>query len=954
MTDTKNQGDKTLHVSSKTLSLKRPVEQGVVRQSFSHGRSKSVVVETVKRRPAVGPGNGAKDERPAPQQAAAPAAAPKPAAASPKPAAPAQGGRPQRNNAPNTPRSGGMVLQTLSEQERDARMNALVDARRRDEEDRKRQVEEDARRAEREAAEAKDREAAEARKREEDERRRQDDERKRRAEDEARRRLGEEAPRQSSAPAPAGRGPGSDRPRSDGPRPAGRFDGPRTGPRSDGPRTGGYGGQRSGGGTMGGRPPSLNHMARPAAPVAPDPETAKPNVRTVAPVAARAVVADEEEGARTIRRPGVAAKPAALPKTPKTAPGEEKRRGRLTLANATSGEDERTRSLASFRRRNQRLMGHRQVEQKEKIAREVTIPETITIQELANRMSERAVDVIKFLMKQGEMHKITDVIDADTAQLVAEELGHTVKRVAESDVEEGLFDTPDVDENLVTRPPVVTIMGHVDHGKTSLLDAIRKTNVVSGEAGGITQHIGAYQVTSPLGGKITFIDTPGHAAFTAMRARGAKVTDIVVLVVAADDGVMPQTVEAINHAQAAGVPLIVAINKIDKPDANPQRVRTELLQHSIVVESMGGETLEFEVSAKTGDGLETLLEGLQLQAEILELKANAERSAEGTVIEAKLDRGRGPVATVLVQRGTLRTGDIVVAGAEWGRVRALINDLGANVKEAGPSVPVEVLGFNGTPEAGDRVAVVESEARAREVTEYRTRQKRERQAARMGSSGRTLADMMRDLKAGAGRKEFPLVVRADVQGSAEAIVGSLEKVGNDEVAARIVQAGVGGISESDVTLAEASGAIILAFNVRAHKEAREAAERAGIEIRYYNIIYDLVDDVKAAMSGLLAPTLREERLGEAQILEVFNVSKVGKIAGCRVLDGVVQRGAHVRLIRDNVVIHEGRLSQLKRFKDDAREVTSGQECGMSFENYQDMRVGDLIECYRVEEVKRTL
>jgi len=918
-------------------------------------------VETVKRRPPVGHGTGTKDERPAPQQAAAPASAPKPAAPALKPAAPAQGGRPQRS-APNTPRSGGMVLQTLSEQERDARMNALVDARRRDEEDRKKQAEEAVRRTEREVAEAKEREAAEARKREEDERRRQDEERKRRAEDEARRRLGEEAPRQASAPAPAGRGPGtrsdaprSDRPRSDGPRPAGRFDGPRTGgPRSDGPRQGGFGGPRSGGGTMGGRPPSLNHMARPAAPVAPDPETAKPNVRTAPPVAARAVAADDEEGARTIRRPGVAAKPAALPKTPKTAPGEEKRRGRLTLANATSGEDERTRSLAAFRRRNQRLMGHRQVEQKEKIAREVTIPETITIQELANRMSERAVDVIKFLMKQGEMHKITDVIDADTAQLVAEEFGHTVKRVAESDVEEGLFDTPDTDENLVTRPPVVTIMGHVDHGKTSLLDAIRKTNVVSGEAGGITQHIGAYQVTSPLGGKITFIDTPGHAAFTAMRARGAKVTDIVVLVVAADDGVMPQTIEAINHAQAAGVPLIVAINKVDKPDANPQRVRTELLQHSIVVESMGGETLEFEVSAKTGEGLETLLEGLQLQAEILELKANAERSAEGTVIEAKLDRGRGPVATVLVQRGTLHTGDIVVAGAEWGRVRALINDLGANVKEAGPSVPVEVLGFNGTPEAGDRVAVVESEARAREVTEYRTRQKRERQAARMGSAGRTLADMMRDLKAGAGRKEFPLVVRADVQGSAEAIVGALEKVGNEEVAARIIQAGVGGISESDVTLAEASGAIILAFNVRAHKEAREAAERAGIEIRYYNIIYDLVDDVKAAMSGLLAPTLREERLGEAQILEVFNVSKVGKIAGCRVLDGVVQRGAHVRLIRDNVVIHEGRLSQLKRFKDDAREVTSGQECGMSFENYQDMRAGDQIECYRVEEVKRSL
>ncbi|SCY45719.1 translation initiation factor IF-2 [Microvirga guangxiensis] len=1000
MTDTKNQGDKTLHVSSKTLSLKRPVEQGTVRQSFSHGRSKSVVVETVKRRPAAAP-TGGKDEKPAVSQAAAPAAAPKAAAPASKPSN--QGGRPQRG-APssNAPRS-GVVLQTLSDQERDARMNALADSRRRDEEDRKRQAEEAARRAEREAAEAKDRAAAEARKQEEDERRRQDEERKRRAEDEARRRLGETA-----APAPAQARDRTPAPRQDGPRegrPGGfRQDGPRgdgpRGPRPDGQRSGGFrsegaprgegrpggfrseggprgegrpggfrsdgpregrpggfgGGPRVTGGTSGGRPPSLNHMARPAAPAIPDPSTAKPNARTAPPVATRgpAVEIDDDEAPRTVRRPGTPAKPAAAPKTPKAAPGEERRRGRLTLATATSGEDERTRSLAAFRRRNQRLMGHRQVEQKEKIAREVTIPETITIQELANRMSERAVDVIKFLMKQGQMHKITDVIDADTAQLVAEELGHTVKRVAESDVEEGLFDTPDTDENLTARPPVVTIMGHVDHGKTSLLDAIRKTNVVSGEAGGITQHIGAYQVTSPLGGKITFIDTPGHAAFTAMRARGAKVTDIVVLVVAADDGVMPQTVEAITHAQAAGVPLIVAINKVDKPDANPQRVRTELLQHSIVVESMGGETLEFEVSAKTGHGLDSLLEGLSLQSEILDLKANPERSAEGTVIEAKLDRGRGPVATVLVQRGTLRTGDIVVAGAEWGRVRALINDLGSNVKEAGPSVPVEVLGFNGTPEAGDRVAVVESEARAREVTEYRTRQKRERAAARMGSAGRTLVDMMRDLKAGAGRKEFPLVIRADVQGSAEAIAGALEKVGNDEVAARIIQAGVGAISESDVTLAEASGAIILGFNVRAHKEARESAERAGIEIRYYNIIYDLVDDVKAAMSGLLAPTLREERLGEAQILEVFNVSKVGKIAGCRVLDGVVQRGAHVRLIRDNVVIHEGKLAQLKRFKDDAKEVTSGQECGMAFENYQDMRAGDVIECYRVEEVKRTL
>ncbi len=908
MTDTKNPGDKTLHMSPKTLSLKRSVEQGMVRQSFSHGRSKAVVVETVKRRAAT-PGQVEKPVQPAAS------AAPRGAAA---PAAGAAQGRARPAAVPsNAPRS-GVVLRTLSDQERDARASALADARRREEEDRRSQEDEAKRRADRDVREAKEREAAEARKRDEEERRRQEDDRKRRAEDEARRRLGEEAlpPRPASAARPAQS-------------PLGRTSGPRAAALDAR------------------RPPSLNHMARPAA--APEAEE-RPATRAGAPAARPA----GDEAPRTIRRPGVAAKPVAVPKPTKAAPGEEKRRGRLTLTNALTEGDERTRSVAAFRRRMQRLTGHRQTEQKEKLSREVTIPETITIQELANRMAERAVDVIKLLMKQGDMHKITDVIDADTAQLIAEELGHTVKRVAESDVEEGLFDEPDVDADLEPRPPVVTIMGHVDHGKTSLLDAIRKTNVVSGEAGGITQHIGAYQVTSPLGGKITFIDTPGHAAFTAMRARGAKVTDIVVLVVAADDGVMPQTVEAIAHAKAAKVPLILAINKIDKPEANPQRVRTELLQHEIVVESMGGETLEFEVSAKTGDGLEALLEGLQLQAEILELKADPDRSAEGTVIEAKLDRGRGPVATVLVQRGTLRTGDIVVAGAEWGRVRALVNDAGDSVKEAGPSVPAEVLGFNGTPEAGDRVAVVESEARAREITDYRTRQKRERQVARTGSAGRSLAEMMRDLKEGSGRKEFALVVRADVQGSAEAIVGALEKLGTEEVGARVIQAGVGGISESDITLAEASNAIVLGFNVRAHKEAREAAERAGVEIRYYNIIYDLVDDVKQAMSGLLAPTLREERLGEAQILQIFDVSKVGKIAGCRVLDGVVQRGAHVRLIRDNVVIHEGRLSQLKRFKDDAREVSAGQECGMAFESYQDMRPGDVIECYRVEEVKRTL
>jgi translation initiation factor IF-2 len=545
------------------------------------------------------------------------------------------------------------------------------------------------------------------------------------------------------------------------------------------------------------------------------------------------------------------------------------------------------------------------------------------------------------------------VIDADTAQLIAEELGHSVKRVAEADVEEGVFDSADDPATLVPRAPVVTVMGHVDHGKTSLLDAIRSTNVVSGEAGGITQHIGAYQVDSPMNGKITFIDTPGHAAFTAMRARGAKVTDIVVLVVAADDGVMPQTIEAINHAKAAKVPMIVAINKIDKPDAKPERVRTELLQYEVQVESLGGDVVDVELSATKKTNIDKLLEMIGLQAEILDLKANPMRPAEGTVIEAKLDRGRGPVATVLVQRGTLHVGDLIVAGAEWGRVRALVNDKGETVQEAGPSVPVEVLGFAGTPEASDRLAVVESEARARELTDYRVRQKRENTTARNTGMRGSLEQMMSQLKT-TGRKEFPLIVKTDVQGSLEAIVGSLEKLGTDEVAARVIHSGVGGITESDITLSHSTGAAIIGFNVRAHKEARELAERDNVEIRYYNIIYDLVDDVKKAMSGLLTPERRETMLGNALILEVFNVSKVGKVAGCRVTDGKVERGAGVRLIRDNVVVHEGKLSQLKRFKDDAREVTAGQECGMAFENYQDMRQGDVIECYRVETVQRSL
>jgi translation initiation factor IF-2 len=927
MTDTKTQGDnmagdntvvdKTISVGApKTLTIKRPMEQSTVRQSFSHGRSKQVVVE-VKRR-IVGPGSPETKET----VARAPVA--------PAPAAPAPATRPAAPVTPPAQRpASSMVLRTLSDDEKDARTRALTDARVREADERERAVSDAAQRAEREERERRERDAASARAREEDERKRQEDDRKRRGEDEARRRLGEEIqsrPPRAETPAAAQPYPSAMRPlRDTGARP----------PRLDGPR------------------PASSRTASPrpvteASPVAPPPAASAP--RKVTAAIDRSGF-DDDAGAKGVKR-GVAMKPGAAVKTPKVG---DKSRGRLTVGNALTDDGEKTHSIAAFRRRMQRMTGHRDDKQKEKIIREVTIPETITIQELANRMSERGVDVIRLLMKQGQMMKITDVIDADTAQLIAEEMGHSVKRVADSDVEYGLFGTPDVEADLVSRAPVVTIMGHVDHGKTSLLDALRKTSVVSGEAGGITQHIGAYQVASPgSGGKITFIDTPGHAAFTAMRARGAKVTDVVVLVVAADDGVMPQTVEAINHAKAAKVPLIVAINKIDKPEAKPERVRSELLQHEIQVESLGGDTLEVEVSAKQGTGLDKLLEVILLQSEVLDLKANPTRTAEGTIIEAKLDRGRGPVSTALVQRGTLRPGDIVVAGAEWGKVRALINDKGEQVKDAGPSMPVEVLGFSGVPEAGDRIAVVENEARAREITSYRQRAKRDKAAARMARGGKSLTDMMQDLKAGVGRKEFPLLVKGDVQGSVEAIIGALEKAGNEEVQARVLLSGVGGITESDVTLANASGAAVLGFNVRAHKEARELAEQSGTEIRYYNIIYDLVDDIKAAMSGLLAPTLRETLLGTALMLEIFNVSKVGKIAGCRVTDGNIERGANVRLIRENVVIHEGKLSTLKRFKDDVKEVPSGQECGVAFENFQDMRAGDTVECFRVEEIKRSL
>ncbi|WP_139412784.1 translation initiation factor IF-2 [Bartonella mastomydis] len=660
---------------------------------------------------------------------------------------------------------------------------------------------------------------------------------------------------------------------------------------------------------------------------------------------------ENKEEERHSRRANPAKSEIRAPKVIKGA--DERRRGKLTLNSALDDEGSaRGRSMAAMRRRQEKFKRAQNQEPREKISREVVLPETITIQELAQRMTERSVDVIKFLMKQGQMMKPGDVIDADVAELIAVEFGHTVKRVLESDVEEGIFNITDNPQNMQPRPPVVTIMGHVDHGKTSLLDAIRKANVVSGEAGGITQHIGAYQVEQN-GQKITFIDTPGHAAFTAMRARGARVTDIAVLVVAADDSVMPQTIESINHAKAAGVPIIVAINKIDKPAANAQKVRTELLQHEVFVETMGGETLDVEVSAKTGQNLDKLLEAILLQAEMLDLKADPQRTAEGVVIEAKLDRGRGSVATVLVQKGTLHPSDIIVAGNEWGRVRALIDDHGRHVKEAVPSTPIEILGMQGTPQAGDRFAVVTHEAKAREISEYRQRLARDKAVARQTGSRGSLEQMMTKLQT-TGVKEFSLIIKGDVQGSIEAIASALEKLGNDEVRARVVHSGAGGITESDISLAEASNSAVIGFNVRANKQARDFAKTQGIEIRYYNIIYDLVDDIKAAMSGLLSPEQRETFLGNAEILEVFNITKIGKVAGCRVTEGKIERGAGVRLIRDNIVIHEGKLKTLKRFKDEVNEVQSGQECGIAFENYEDMRAGDIIETFRIEHINRTL
>jgi translation initiation factor IF-2 len=838
---------------AKTLSLKK-TETSTVKQSFSHGRTKAVVVE--KKRSAAPPAAApvAKTAKPAAEKPTPEKAAAAPAAAAPvaKPAAPAR----------------GVVLRQLSDEEKARRATALADAKVTDSEARKIAEADSARRARDEEQLKIERAAAEKRKTEEDARKIADDAAKKRAEEEAARRM--DAPKAGEVAA------------------------------VDAPR--------------------------------------------------RRLENDEEEG--DSGKKGIPGKPGASPKPPPPKKAEgERRRGKLTVTRALSDDDERVRSVASYKRHLQRVNKGHQVQAGPAGPRDIVVPETITVAELANRMARRTVDVIKVLMKNGMMATANDIIDADTAELVATEYGHVVKRVAESDVLEGLTGEQDSDETLVSRPPVVTIMGHVDHGKTSLLDVLRKTDVVAGEAGGITQHIGAYQVNLKSGQKITFLDTPGHAAFTQMRARGAKVTDLVILVVAADDGVMPQTVEAIAHARAAGVPMIVAVNKIDKGDSNPTRVKTELLQHEIQVEDMGGEVQVVEVSATKAIGLDKLEEAILLQAELLDLKANPNRAAEGAVVEAKLDKGRGPVATVLIQRGTLKVGDIVVAGSEWGRVRLLVNERGETVKEAGPSTPIEVLGLSAAPEAGDEMVVVENEARAREVAEYRARKRREQRQAT--SSRQTLDQLLQTREAGEKRL-LPLVLKTDVQGSSEAIQGALAKLATSEVGAQILQSGVGGITESDIILAHASGAAVIGFNVRANNQARDRAKRDGVEIRYYNIIYNLVDDVKAALSGMLSPETREKFLGNAEILEVFTITKVGKVAGCKVTEGIMRRGGKVRLIRENVVIHEGELSTLKRFKDEVKEVQNGQECGMAFTNYQDMQKGDVIECFEVETIQRAL
>ncbi len=841
------------------LELRKPIETGQVRQSFPHGRTKTVQVEVRKKR-AVGPSNEKPIEAPTPA----------PATPAAKPAAPVR--RP------------AVLPQGLTEEERAHRVRALKGAIRADEESR-RQAAVDADRQREEEAQ---------RKAEEEERHKVEAEARHKAEEEARHKTEDDARRKAEKA----------------------------------------------------EEDSRREVAERAGKAA--------AAKVAALTAAGKVKAVEEE---IEDEPAVKRGPRGVPpKRPAAAPrrDEHRRNGKLTITKVLNADDEeRQRSLASVRRHREREKQRalQMLQEQTKIVREVVVPETITVQELANRMAERGADVIKALMKMGVMATINQPIDADTAELVVNEFGHKLKRVSEADVEIGLKRDEDTTETLEPRPPVVTVMGHVDHGKTSLLDALRQTDVAAGEAGGITQHIGAYQVALKNGRRITFIDTPGHQAFTAMRARGATVTDIVVLVVAADDGIKEQTIEAIRHAKAANAPIIVAINKIDKPDANPDRVRQELLQHEIVVEKMSGEVLDVEVSATKKINLDKLEEAILLQAELLDLKANPPRAAEGTVIEAQLERGRGPVATVLIKRGTLKVGDIFVAGSEWGRVRALVDDRGMTIEEAGPAMPVEVLGLNGTPLAGDDFVVAENEGQARDIAAYRQRLRREQQAV-AGARG-TLEQMFAQAAAGAA-KELAVVVKSDVQGSLEAITGSLEKLGTNEVTVRVLHAAVGGINESDVILAKASNAVIIGFNVRANPQARDLARRDNVEIRYYSIIYEVIDDMKAALTGLLSPAQRERFLGNAEIREVFNITKVGKVAGCMVTEGTVKRGAKVRLLRDNVVIHEGSLKTLKRFKDEVREVREGFECGMAFENYDNIEKGDVIECFEVEEVARVL
>jgi translation initiation factor IF-2 len=873
MTDATEQEQKrplTLARPGGRLELRKGVETGQVRQSFSHGRSKTVTVEVRKKR-VVGPGTpepGRAEPAPAVAREAAPVARPQPSEPARRPV---------------------VIPRTLTAEERAGRVRAVQDAQKADEEaryraaiaeaDRRRQEEERAAEAARRHAE----EEARARVEEEESRRRAAEDARKRSEDEAQRRKEEESRREVA--------------------------------------------ERAG-------------------------KAAAAKVAALAAAGKVAMPAEEEE--EPVGAPRRGARPEI--RKPAVPPRHEMRRrtGKITVTRALSGDEgERMRSLASVRRarERERLRLHQHEQEAVKVVRDVVVPETITVQELSNRMAERGADVIKALMRMGVMATINQVIDADTAELVVSEFGHRLRRVSEADVEVGLRGEEDAEDVLEPRAPVVTVMGHVDHGKTSLLDALRETDVAAGEAGGITQHIGAYRVNLRSGKQITFIDTPGHQAFTAMRARGANVTDIVVLVVAADDGIMEQTVEAIRHAKAAQAPIIVAINKIDKPEARPERVRQELLQHDIVVEQLGGEILDVEVSALKKTNLDRLEEAILLQAELLDLKANPKRPAEGVVLEAKLERGRGPVATVLIQRGNLRVGDIFVAGSEWGRVRALVDDHGQSQTEAGPSTPIEVLGLNGIPLAGDDFIVAENESRARDIADFRQRRRRDATAAQGGRG--TLEQMFSQIAAGAAN-ELPVVVKSDVQGSLEAIVGSLDRISTSEVSIRVLHSAVGGITESDVILAKASDAVIIGFNVRANPQARDLARRDGVEIRYYSIIYNLIDDMRAALSGLLAPTLRERLLGNASIREVFNITRVGKVAGCFVTEGTVRRGAKVRLLRDNVVIHEGALKTLKRFKEEVREVREGYECGMAFENYQDVQTGDVIECFEIEEVARTL